>query len=288
MSNFEEFIKDIETNRWKVHGVELYKEGSLVNSWGNTTSKFPIYSATKTILSIAMGIAKDRNLLDFEKSVLDYMPGNAVEKMTENNKSVFSKISLHRLMTMSVEGFPFRPSGNNYLDFSLSRSIANPEKAEFHYSNIPAFLCGVALTSAINEDAGEFIKREILMPLSIQDVKIGYTDDGYFYGASNMEMSVNDLSKIGILLYNNGEYDGQQIVSPDYIKKATSILQMNKEGGYGYFIWKYRNGFSINGKWKQKCYVLPEDKLIITHLADIQQDCGLKESMEKWLINKEQ
>ena len=60
---------------------------------------------------------------------------------------------------------------------------------------------------------------------------------------------------------------------------------MNREGGYGYFLWKYRDGFSINGKWTQKCYVLPKQGLVVTYLAHIEEECpGLKASMERHLL----
>ena len=71
----------------------------------------------------------------------------------------------------------------------------------------------------------------------------------------------------------------------DYVKEATGIRQMNREGGYGYFIWKYRTGFSINGKWKQKCYVLPEEQMVVTYLSHIEEELPeLKASMEKHIL----
>ena len=58
-----------------------------------------------------------------------------------------------------------------------------------------------------------------------------------------------------------------------------------EKGGYGYFIWKYRDGFSINGKWGQKGYVLPEDEVMITFLSHMENGSDkLKKSMEKYLI----
>ena len=60
---------------------------------------------------------------------------------------------------------------------------------------------------------------------------------------------------------------------------------MNREGGYGYFIWKYRDGFRISGKWGQRCYVLPERGLIISHLSHMEEDSHkLTESMERHLL----
>lgn len=101
-----------------------------------------------------------------------------------------------------------------------------------------------------------------------------------------MKLTVNGLSKIGLLFYNKGIYDGQRIVSEEYVNMATSVQQMNREGGYGYFIWKYRDGFSINGKWKQKCYVLPKDKIIVTYLSHIEDDShDLLDSMEKNILD---
>ena len=60
---------------------------------------------------------------------------------------------------------------------------------------------------------------------------------------------------------------------------------MNREGGYGYYFWKYRDGFCISGKWKQKCYILPEQERIITFLSDITDDSDdLILSMEKNIL----
>ena len=62
---------------------------------------------------------------------------------------------------------------------------------------------------------------------------------------------------------------------------------MNREGGYGYFLWKYRDGFRVSGKWGQKCFVLPKQKLIVTFLGHMPDGSdGLMNSMEKHLLGK--
>ena len=79
--------------------------------------------------------------------------------------------------------------------------------------------------------------------------------------------------------------EGKRILSEAYVQEATSIQQMNREGGYGYYIWKYQDGFSINGKWKQKCYVLPNRGLMVTYLSHIEEDSNdLLNSMEKHIL----
>ena len=151
-----------------------------------------------------------------------------------------------------------------------------------NYSNMSAYLVGVALTEALETDLGKFIEKRIFEPLGIKKFEYGRCPEGYFYGASDTKLTVNELSRLGLLLYHKGVFNGTRILSESYVNEATSIQQMNREGGYGYFIWKYLDGFSINGKFGQKCYVLPKRNLIVSFLSHIEEDTlPLRNSMER-------
>lgn len=284
--NFNAFVNDIEENKWNVFGAEVYVDGKLVHQYGDTTEhRYPIYSATKSITSIAVGMAIDEGKLDIHKSVLEYLPESAISKMSKEQLEVYKHITTKRFLTMSVSDYPFRPSKESWLEEALQCPIADVNKQEFHYSNFSAYLAGVVASCAVEEDLYQYLNRRLFIPLGIHNPPYTRCPDGYFYGASGMELSVHELGKIGMLLYNGGIYEDKRIVSEEYVKEATSIQQMNREGGYGYFLWKYRNGFSINGKWKQKCFILPADKLVVTYLSHIEDDTpDLKDSMEKNIL----
>ena len=284
--DFDAFVKDIRDNSWNVFGVEVYSKGELIHSYGDTRENLhKIYSATKTVLSVAVGIASDEKRFDINRSLLSYLPQDKADGLSGEQKDVFGRITVKRLLTMSVGDFPFRPEGDNYLDFALNTKITAPDERTFNYSNISAYLVGVALTEALGTDLGKYIEDRIFKPLGIDRYEYSRSPEGYFYGSSGMELTVHGLSQIGLLLYQRGVYNGQRILSEEYVNEATSIQQMNREGGYGYFIWKYRDGFSINGKLKQKCYVLPAQDLVITYLSHIDDDSHvLVESMEKHIL----
>ncbi len=286
--NFNAFVEDIQKNNWNVFGVEVYADGKLMHSYGDTvTNRHPIYSATKTITSIAVGLAVDEGKMDVNAPVLTYLPTEIAGRLSPKQREIYRLLTVKRLLTMSVTGYPFRAEGESWLWESLNYPIPDVDSRRFDYSNVSAYLVGVLVSEAMGEDLYTYLERKLFRPLGMNEP--GYTrcPDGYFYGASGMELTVNELSKIGLLLYNGGVYEGQRILSEEYVKEATSVQQMNREGGYGYFVWKYRNGFSINGKWKQKCYILPEEKLMITYLSHIEDDTpDLKESMEKHLLGE--
>ena len=287
--NFEAFTQEIKQNHWQVYGVEVYKDGNLIHSFGDTTeNRYPVYSATKTITSIAVGLTTDEGKIDVNKGILDYLPKEAVEKMSLEQREIYQQITVKRLLTMSVEGYPFRPEGDSWLDFSLDCPLKDVSQKVFDYSNIPAYLVGVAATCAVGEDLYSYLDRKVFMPLEIPTPKVGRCPEGYFYGASAMELTVHELSKVGMLFANGGVYEGQRILSEKYVKEATTTWQMNREGGYGYFIWKYRDGFSINGKWGQKCYVIPSKGVMVTYLAHMEEGSdALKASMERHLLDCE-
>ena len=82
--NFDAFVDDIKKYSWNVHGVEVYEDGILTHSYGDTKDNiYSIYSATKTILSVAVGIAIDEEKFDIGRSVLDYLPEKNTERISE-------------------------------------------------------------------------------------------------------------------------------------------------------------------------------------------------------------
>ena len=284
--NFDAFVNDIVTNGWNVFGTEVYEDGKLIHSFGDTTDNVhEIYSATKAVLSVTVDIAKEDVKFDIDKPITYYLPKNRIEALPEEQRRTFDRLSVRRFLTMSVGDFPFRPEGDSFLDFSLNVKINNPDERIFNYNNISAYLVGVALSEALGTDLGKYIEGKLFAPLGIDKFEYARCPEGYFYGASGMMLTVNELSRVGMLLYNKGTFEGKRILSEKYVEEATSVQQMNREGGYGYFLWKYRDGFSINGKWKQKCYILPERKLIVTYLSHIEDDShDLLDSMEKHIL----
>lgn len=284
--DFSGFVEEIHENGWQVYGLELWQDGKLEAAYGDTqNTRYPIYSVTKSMVSIAVGMASNDSLLNINDNVLRYLPEKYVQAMSVQQREVYKSITLQRLMTMSVDGFPFRPSGSNWLEEALSIPLKEPETRTFAYSNVPAYLTGVAVSAAVEERLDQYLNRRLFRPLGIPDPPCQFSPEGYFYGATGMELTVNELSRIGLMLSREGKYGQKQIVPAAYVKDATSVQQMNREGGYGYFFWKYRDGFSLNGKWGQKCYVLPKQRMMITFLSHLEEGSDkIRGSMEKHLL----
>ena len=93
--------------------------------------------------------------------------------------------------------------------------IFNPDEKVFNYNNINAYLVGVALTKALGADLGTFIEKRIFEPLGITSFEYDRCPEGYFYGASGMKLTVNELSKVGFLYYITLDYAIYKILNID-------------------------------------------------------------------------
>lgn len=284
--DFSGFERDIRKKDWQVHGVEVYENDALVWHYGDTEKmRYPLFSITKSVTALAVGMAADDGKIRIDDSVLKYLPEKVVGALSKNQRETYRTITLRRLMTMSVPGYPFRPEGDDWLRFSLEVPLLDAETPRFDYSNIPAYLVGVAASRALGEDLHAFLDRRLFAPLGIRNTRCAHSPEGYFYGATGLEMTVNELSRLGKLIYHGGVWEGTRFVSEKWVREMKTAQQMNREGGFGYFLWKYRTGNSMNGKWGQKCYLLPQEGKMITFLSHMEEGSDpLRESMERHLL----
>lgn len=283
---FEAFIKETERQQWKLHGIEVFREGRIIHRHGDCREhRYPIYSATKTFTSTAVGIAVEEGKFSIRESIYEYLKSEVPAYVSQKQVDTLKKISIERLLTMSVEGYPFRPEGPDWLEFSLSCELEQVEVPRFSYSNIQAYLVGVAVEKAVGEHLVSYLTPRLFDPLGIGAPIYGNCPRGHFYGASFMALTVEELARLGQLYMQEGSFGGNRLLSPDWVRTATASHISNREGGYGYFIWRCGDGYRISGKWGQRCFVFPERQLMITYLSDMEADSGqLTRAVETYLI----
>ena len=114
------------------------------------------------------------------------------------------------------------------------------EAGNWVYSNDgPNLLSGI-ITKVTGKSTEEFAKEYLFTPIGIADEETFWPHDskGINYGAYIFHCSPKVQAKLGILCYNNGSWDGTQIVDKNYIKDATtvkiSMAKGEKSLDYGY------------------------------------------------------
>lgn len=282
---FRDFIEELNQNNWEIHGIQIVKDSKLIHQYGDCITRYPIYSATKSILSLAVGIAVQEEKMSIDEPVYRYICDIVPDSITKSKIDILNNLSIKRLLTMSIPGLPFRPQGDNWLEYSINCLPDDITKNEFQYSNIPAYLTGLAVSRAVGEHVISYLQPRLFDILEIKEPIYQNCPGGYFYGASGMQLSVEELGKIGQLCFNRGMYQGKRVVSEKWLNEAVKKQIECREGGYGFYFWRFDEGYRISGKWGQRCIVIPPNNLIITYLSDMEEGSEqVTDAVKKYLI----
>jgi CubicO group peptidase (beta-lactamase class C family) len=243
-----------------------------------------VQSQTKSIVALLMGIAIDKGFVKSEdERVSHYYP-----EYFNNEDDLKSTVTIKNLLTMTAgfaweEMIPFNDPGNdnrnmyfsgNWLKYALSRPMATRPFTEFNYnSGCPMIVAGI-IEKATRMKLDEFAGKFLFEPLNINKYRWLKDSTGFCHAGGGLFMKPMDMMKIGVLVMNNGRWENHQVISADWIRKATdSYLTTSFDTStYGYFWWirqmKTPGGgttkvVSAEGAGGQKMYIFPEYQLII-------------------------
>lgn len=243
-----------------------------------------IQSQTKSVVALLMGIAVDKGYISSEnESVSKYFP-----EYFNNSDQLKSTVTIRDLLTMSAgfrweEMIPMNDPGNdnmnmfrtgNWLSYALTRPMAIKPFTEFKYnSGCPMIAAGI-IEKATKMKLDEFAVRNLFEPLKIKRYNWLKDSTGLCHAGGGLYLSPMDMMKIGIMVMDNGTWENKQIVSEDWIRKATtSYFPTSFDiSTYGYFWWirEMKTGggkttlvISAEGAGGQKLHIFPEYQLII-------------------------
>ena len=199
-----------------------------------------IYSVTKSVLSILVGIAVDKGLLRLDQKL--------PELITEAREGTIdpraADITVRHLLTMSSGFAPHevgtRPGVWNSGAWMTGRSVTYPPGTHFEYDDEGTNLIAIILRRAVGGNIAGFAKNELFAPLQIDRYEWAVDMDGNLPGFSGLRLTSRDMAKIGLLYLQRGRWRERQVVSEAWVLDST---RKHNNGGepanasYGYLWW---------------------------------------------------
>jgi CubicO group peptidase (beta-lactamase class C family) len=242
-------------------------------------TRSPVYSVTKSMLSILVGIAIDKGYLRLDEKLSEVAPDAFDDKVDQRARD----ITIRDLLT-KTEGFA--ESGEfttkvSYPDADLWRWMLNrPVKytpgTHFRYDEIGADLLSVVLSRAIKQNAERFAQENLFNPLHIDNYDWLSDAEGHLFGESHLKLTARDMAKIGALYLQHGRWGNEQIVSEAFVAESTT-KQIDGgppvNAGYGYLWWIDSTktnlaAFFAAGAGSQAIYVVPKLNVVVALQAD--------------------
>lgn len=240
----------------------IIKDGYVVAQWGDIKRVDMTFSVTKSYLSTVAGLAVDDGLInDVDDKVVDYVWDNTFEG--EHN----AKISWDHLLTQSSDwsgsmfGMPDwsdRPPKEGGVDDWKYRELHEPG-TYFKYNDVRVNVLAYSLLQVWRKPLPVVLKEKIMDPIGASTTWrwMGYdhawvTIDGQKmqsvtgggHSGGGVFISAEDHARFGLLYLNEGNWNGEQIISKEWVNDIQVSSKAN--ASYGYMWWLNRG----DRKWE--------------------------------------
>ena len=277
-------------------GMVIMKDGETVyEKYFNgctEANRIHIFSVTKSIISILIGIAIDKGCIDsVDQKVLEFYSEYAIKK----GERTIQNITIRDILTMTAPyKYKFNPyvkyfTSSDWVKFSLDMLGGKGHIGEFRYAPIvgPDILSGI-LVKATGQSVFNFAKENLFAPLGItveKNVVFHSKEEQMdFYKATDVSgwvadptgvntagwgltLSPKDMAKIGQLFLNGGICNGNRIVSEKWVADSTSEQsrwkQRNLPYGYLWWIGEQDNGYAAMGDGGNIIYVNSDKNMVV-------------------------
>lgn len=251
----EALNKKIAQQRFEsINGIVVIKEGELlIEEYFNGESRDSLHdprSVGKTIASTMLGIAiKDKHIANEQMLLKDFYDLHTFDNYSPKKEAV----TLKSFLTMS-SGFlgndsDYDSPGNeenmyptkDWVKFALDLPMDNEKQLEqdFAYFTAGIVVLGDIIHKSVPDGLVGYADKKLFKPLGITNYRWEYTPQKVGNTAGGIRLRALDFAKYGQLYKNKGVWNGNRILSEEWIEKSLSqqIRQSADGGHYGYLFW---------------------------------------------------
>lgn len=221
--------------------TKVFVGGTLVhqNLSAGVDRPWRIYSITKSVVSMLVGIAEGDGLLTLDDRVAQYVP--------EWRGSDSAEVTIRQLLSMTsgretseVLDDEMTSIADDKTAFAVSLGQAAVPGSTWHYDNLAAQVLEPVLT-AVTGDLIGFAHDRLFSPVGMGSVDWQRDAVGNPLTYAGITATADQLGVLGQLVIDHGRFDGRQIVPESFLAASTSpSSELN--ASYGYLWWTNATG----------------------------------------------
>lgn len=232
-----------------------------------------VFSASKTVTALALGLLYDEGKVDLDLPVCKIIKNERNIRVARNKK-----ITLRHLLTMST-GVLFNEMDTASSEYWCRDYFNTNAKfrlgSKFEYNSLNSYIIGVVIEALAGQKFEDLVKERIFKPLGISETYFDVSPEGYFKCGWGLYILPEDMAKLGILVRDNGMYNGQRVLSEEWIDMMSHTqYEATKFGhvlNYGFQMWTNDkdNYCCFNGMYDQNIFIFRNSGVIVvTCFAD--------------------
>ena len=265
-----------------LHGFVILRHGVKVaeGTWApfDTLAKpHMLYSHSKSFTSTAIGFLVDAGKLDLDERIVDIFADKAPANPSDNLKA----LRVRDLLTMNVGADRTDPEdkdiGGDWEKLFLTNEINVKPGTRFRYDSSATYMLAAIVRRKTGKDLMAFLKEKLFDKIGITSAWSSTCPNGTPCGGWGMYMTTGDMARFGQFLLNEGTWNGERILSAEWIRLATArqtwsgpIGITGQSGndwaqGYGFQFWRCRHdAYRADGADGQFTIVVPKADLVVS------------------------
>ncbi|RYE70736.1 MAG: class C beta-lactamase-related serine hydrolase, partial [Oxalobacteraceae bacterium] len=157
-----------------------------------------------------------------------------------------------------------------------------PPATKFEYTDANPVLVGVAIASAAGQHEDRYAEEHLFKPLGMKNYRwTGADKTDTVSGGWGLRLRAIDMAKVGMLMLDDGKWQGNQIVPANWIHEMTTPSSKATAQDYGYYTWinhvvESEPEFGAMGFKGQFITVLPKQRAVVVMTGILPTDGGLR------------
>ncbi len=226
-----------QSERANSNALLIYQNDKLVykNYFGNPVQKIEAMSATKSVVSIAMGILLDKGYIDS----IDQLVYSIYPEWNQGSKKL---ITIRHLLehTSGIQNVPNAgveiEVAPDVIQLALCAELDKSPGAVYSYNNKSSNLLAGIIEKTSNLKMDKFLGKFLFQELGIKDFSWRTDMKGNPYGMAGLLIRPEDFAKIGLLILNDGNWNGKQLISKSWIDEMFTPSKHNSNFGYEWWL----------------------------------------------------
>lgn len=137
---------------------------------------------------------------------------------------------------LTSEAYKYIYDGQDARTTTLGRPFKGEPGEEYHYMGVVSQLLVIILESATGQSYIDYFSERLWKPIGADDAYVWLNEeDGFPRGYSALLARASDWLRLGLLIKDEGVFDGQEIIPASLVNEATSSSTANPN--YGWQIW---------------------------------------------------
>ncbi|MEV4352048.1 serine hydrolase [Actinoplanes sp. NPDC049596] len=268
----------LEAGPIELHSIMVVRHGHVVAEgwWAPYAADRPhlLYSLTKSVTSVAVGLAIADGRLALDDRVVDVLPDHVPDGLSEQA----GRITVHDLLSMTAghdtdslgEAWQLEP-GDLMKGFLR---VPFPTPGRHAYDNATTGVLARMVERATGRNLPDLLDERVFHPMGIDHAEWDRLGSGAVFGFHGLHLRTEAVAAFGELLLREGAWGDRQLIPREWVALATrkhadtshkADESPNPEGlhGYGYQFWMSRHGYRAEGAYGQMCVVVPSHDLVV-------------------------